>query len=107
MSGLRRVIVGASGSPGNPCALRYAEHLARAADATLIPVCASPRAGSSDPSRELANAVPIPPGPASPAVTGCCGWQIRRPGQPVLRFPGPRMRSLGPGGGAAVRGPSG
>jgi nucleotide-binding universal stress UspA family protein len=38
MSGLRRVIVGASGSPGNLCALRYAEHLARAADATLIPV---------------------------------------------------------------------
>jgi nucleotide-binding universal stress UspA family protein len=35
MSGLRRVIVGASGSPGNLCALRYAEHLARA---TLIPV---------------------------------------------------------------------
>lgn len=35
MSGLRRVIVGASGSPGNLCALRYAEDLARA---TLIPV---------------------------------------------------------------------
>jgi universal stress protein family protein len=38
MSGLRRVIVGASGSPGNLCALRYAEHLARASGATLIPV---------------------------------------------------------------------
>jgi nucleotide-binding universal stress UspA family protein len=38
MSGLRRVIVGASGSPGNLCALRYAEHLARATGATLIPV---------------------------------------------------------------------
>jgi nucleotide-binding universal stress UspA family protein len=38
MSGLRRVIVGASGSPGNLCALRYAEYLARAAGATLIPV---------------------------------------------------------------------
>jgi len=38
MSGPRRVIVGASGSPGNLCALRYAEHLARAAGATLIPV---------------------------------------------------------------------
>jgi len=38
MSGLRRVIVGASGSPGNLCALRYAEHLARATSATLIPV---------------------------------------------------------------------
>lgn len=38
MSGLRRVIVGASGSPGNLCALRYAEHLARATGAALIPV---------------------------------------------------------------------
>jgi hypothetical protein len=38
MSGLRRVIVGASGSPGNLCALRCAEHLARATGATLIPV---------------------------------------------------------------------
>ena len=38
MSGPRRVIVGASGSPGNLCALRYAEHLARAYDAVLIPV---------------------------------------------------------------------
>jgi len=38
MSGLRRVIVGASGSPGNLCALRYAEYLARATGATLIPV---------------------------------------------------------------------
>ena len=40
MSGLRRVIAGASGSPGNLCALRYAEHLARATGATLIPVYA-------------------------------------------------------------------
>jgi nucleotide-binding universal stress UspA family protein len=38
MSGPRRVIVGASGSPGNLSALRYAEHLARAYDAVLIPV---------------------------------------------------------------------
>ena len=38
MSGPRRVIVGASGSPGNLRALRYAEHLARAYDAVLIPV---------------------------------------------------------------------
>ena len=38
MSGPRRVIVGTSGSPGNLCALRYAEHLARACDAALIPV---------------------------------------------------------------------
>jgi nucleotide-binding universal stress UspA family protein len=38
MSGVRRVIVGASGSPGSLRALRYAEELARAHDATLIPV---------------------------------------------------------------------
>jgi len=38
VSGPRRVIVGTSGSPGNLCALRYAEQLARACDATLIPV---------------------------------------------------------------------
>jgi nucleotide-binding universal stress UspA family protein len=38
MSGPRRVIVGTNGSPGNLCALRYAEHLARAYDAVLIPV---------------------------------------------------------------------
>jgi nucleotide-binding universal stress UspA family protein len=38
MSGPRRVIVGTTGSPGNICALRYAEHLARAYDAVLIPV---------------------------------------------------------------------
>jgi hypothetical protein len=37
MSGLCWVIVGASGSPGNLCTLRYAEHLARATgDAGLI-----------------------------------------------------------------------
>ncbi len=40
MSGIRRVIVGASGSPGSLRALRYAEDLARAHDATLIPVLA-------------------------------------------------------------------
>jgi nucleotide-binding universal stress UspA family protein len=38
MSGPRRVIVGTSGSPGNLCALRYAEQLARAYHAVLIPV---------------------------------------------------------------------
>jgi nucleotide-binding universal stress UspA family protein len=38
MSGPRRVIVGASGSPGNLCALRCAEHFARAYDAVLIPI---------------------------------------------------------------------
>jgi nucleotide-binding universal stress UspA family protein len=38
MSSPRRVIVGTSGSPGNLCALRHAEHLARACDAALIPV---------------------------------------------------------------------
>ena len=40
MSGVRRVIVGASGSPGSLRALRYAEDLARAHDATVIPVLA-------------------------------------------------------------------
>jgi nucleotide-binding universal stress UspA family protein len=40
MSGISRVIVGASGSPGSLQALRYAEQLARAHDAILIPVLA-------------------------------------------------------------------
>lgn len=40
MSGIRRVVVGASGSPGSLRALRYAENLARANSATLIPVLA-------------------------------------------------------------------
>jgi len=40
VSGIRRVIVGASGSPGSLQALRYAEELARAHDAALVPVLA-------------------------------------------------------------------
>ncbi len=40
MSGIGRVIVGASGSPGSLQALRYAEELARAHDAMLMPVLA-------------------------------------------------------------------
>ncbi len=40
MTGIRRVIVGASGSPASLRALRYAEELARANDALLIPVLA-------------------------------------------------------------------
>jgi nucleotide-binding universal stress UspA family protein len=40
MSGIGRVIVGASGSPGSLQALRYAEELARAHDATLMPALA-------------------------------------------------------------------
>jgi nucleotide-binding universal stress UspA family protein len=40
MSGLGRVIVGTSGSPGSLQALRYADGLARAHDAALIPVIA-------------------------------------------------------------------
>ena len=40
MSGIRRVVVGASGSPGSLRALRYAEDLARANSATLVPVLA-------------------------------------------------------------------
>jgi nucleotide-binding universal stress UspA family protein len=40
VSGIRRVVVGASGSPGSLRALRYAEDMARANSATLIPVLA-------------------------------------------------------------------
>ncbi|HJY74901.1 MAG TPA: universal stress protein [Streptosporangiaceae bacterium] len=40
MSGVRRVIVGASGSPGSLRALRHAEDLARHSSATLTPVLA-------------------------------------------------------------------
>ena len=40
MSSLCRVIVGASGSPGNLQVLRYARHLARDLDAALVPVLA-------------------------------------------------------------------
>jgi nucleotide-binding universal stress UspA family protein len=40
VSGVDRVIVGASGTPGSLRALRYAEVLARAHDALLIPVIA-------------------------------------------------------------------
>src|SRR5215467_8251466 len=40
MSGIGRVIVGASGSPGSLQALRYAQELARAQDAILIPALA-------------------------------------------------------------------
>ncbi|MGH3259149.1 MAG: universal stress protein [Streptosporangiaceae bacterium] len=40
MSGVGRVIVGTSGSPGSLSALRYAEALARAHEGTLVPVIA-------------------------------------------------------------------
>jgi len=40
VSSLRRVIVGASGSPGSLQVLRYAQHLARDLDAALVPVLA-------------------------------------------------------------------
>ncbi len=40
MSSVRRIIVGASGSPGSLRALRYAQHLARDLNATLAPVLA-------------------------------------------------------------------
>jgi nucleotide-binding universal stress UspA family protein len=40
VTGVRRVIVGASGSPGSLRALRHAEDLARHGDATLTPVLA-------------------------------------------------------------------
>lgn len=38
VSSVRRIIVGASGSPGSLRALRYAQHLADDLDATLVPV---------------------------------------------------------------------
>jgi nucleotide-binding universal stress UspA family protein len=38
VAGVRRVIAGVSGSPGNLQALRYAADLARAHEATLVPV---------------------------------------------------------------------
>jgi len=38
VSSARRIIVGASGSPGSLLALRYAQHLACDLDATLVPV---------------------------------------------------------------------
>ncbi len=40
MSSLRRVIVGASGSPGSLQVLRYAQRLARDLDAAVVPVLA-------------------------------------------------------------------
>ena len=40
MFGIGLVIVGTSGSPGSPRALRYAEEVARAHHATLMPVLA-------------------------------------------------------------------
>lgn len=40
MTGVERVVVGASGSPGSLAALRYAEFLARSHDAALVPVLA-------------------------------------------------------------------
>lgn len=40
MSSLRRVIIGASGSPSSLQVLRYAQHLARDLDAALVPVLA-------------------------------------------------------------------
>jgi hypothetical protein len=38
VSNVRRIIVGASGSPGSLRALRYAQHRARDLDAALVPV---------------------------------------------------------------------
>jgi nucleotide-binding universal stress UspA family protein len=55
MSGPCRVIVGASGSPGNLCALRYAEHLARATGATLILVHAWTPPGGDIADRQCPN----------------------------------------------------
>jgi nucleotide-binding universal stress UspA family protein len=56
MAGPRRVIIGASGSPGNLCALRYAGYLARATGATLIPVHAWIPPGGEIADRQCPNA---------------------------------------------------
>ena len=66
MTGVRRVIVGASGSPGSLRALRHAEDLARHSDATLMPVLAWVPPGG-----ELAARQPCP---ASPARTPRSSW---------------------------------
>ena len=51
MSGPSRVIAGTSGSPGSLCALRYAGQIARACDATLVPVHAWTPPGGDLPER--------------------------------------------------------
>ncbi len=51
MSGVGRLIVGTSGSPGSLQALRYGESLARAHDAVLIPVIAWELPGGGRPCR--------------------------------------------------------
>jgi nucleotide-binding universal stress UspA family protein len=51
MSGIDRVIVGASGSPGSLRALRFGERLARVHDAVLMPVLAWDLAGGEGRSR--------------------------------------------------------
>jgi nucleotide-binding universal stress UspA family protein len=61
MSGPRRIIIGANGSPASIRALRYAEDLARVSDAMLVPVIAwTPPGGElaerRAPSRELRRA---------------------------------------------------
>ena len=63
MSGVGRVIVGASGSPGSLRALRHAEDLARHSVATLTPVLAWVPPGG-----ELAARQPCP---ARSASAGC------------------------------------
>ncbi len=51
MSGIARLIIGTSGSPGSLHALRYGESLARAHDAVLIPVIAWELPGGDRPYR--------------------------------------------------------
>jgi len=63
VTGVRRVIVGASGSPGSLRALRHAEDLARHSDATLMPVLAW-----------------VPPAVLAQQRRGLHGWALRRRG---------------------------
>lgn len=51
MTGVGRVVVGTSGSPGSLVALRYAECLARSHDATLVPVLAWEPPGGDRPTQ--------------------------------------------------------
>jgi hypothetical protein len=104
-----RIIVGANGSPGSLRALRYAQHLARDFDATLVPVLAwlppcGDLADRRTPNEELrriwahARLPPRRPAGGSGRPPGRPGPDRRRPGEPLL--PRPR-RVSGPGRSAA------
>jgi hypothetical protein len=90
-----RVIVGASGSPGSLRALRYAQHLARDLDATLVPVLAWLPPGGDLADRRTPNARSCA---ASRPTTPASGSRTRRPRPGEHR---PTTRQSGPWPGAA------